>query len=116
MSLSSGLLPSNKVLKIRLVINLITLMQSMSSKSLSLIVVVVKSMMVVVKEKIDQVLLRGLGWWLWVVGSEVGFFIGGWWLIFGIGLWVVCWVYLAQFRLRWFTWDNRGYGGGWWWW
>ena len=42
MSLSSGLLPSNKVLKIRLVINLITLMQSMSSKSLSLIVVVVK--------------------------------------------------------------------------
>ena len=51
MSLNSGLLPSNKVSKIRLVINLITLMQSMSSKSLSLIVVVVKSMMVVVKEK-----------------------------------------------------------------
>ena len=40
----------NKVVKIRQVINLITIMQSMSSKSLSLIVVVVKSMMVVVKE------------------------------------------------------------------
>jgi len=45
---------SNKILKIRLVINLITLMQSMSSKSLSLMVVVVKSMMVVVKEKISH--------------------------------------------------------------
>ena len=39
----------NKVVKVRQVINLITVMQSMS-KSLSLIVEVVKSVMVVVKE------------------------------------------------------------------